>query len=158
MHSNLSQPTADTAASGRRAWGQLGWPLESGIVALVVVGVWVLLAPLGYLLSAAAGVAAVTTAAMISLVAALAALAAGRLFRGPLAVMYGMLAGMLVRMTVVLAIGMTLQLNVPGLMGGAMILYLVVFYVATLAVETALGLAKLSPRAALSPPRPAISK
>ena len=59
--------------------------------------------------------------------------------------MYGMVAGMFARMSVGLLVVVALQRGVPALADAAMILYLLVFYLATLAIETALLVAKIQP-------------
>jgi len=51
--------------------------------------------------------------------------------------MYGMVAGMLIRMSVVLAVAVTLKRGVPELAGGALIFFLLGFYLLALAIETA---------------------
>jgi hypothetical protein len=56
---------------------------------------------------------------------------------------------MTVRMVVCLMLGVSLQLGMRELANGAMILYLLVFYMVTLATETGLLLARVRPLAAL---------
>ncbi len=116
----------------------------------MVAAVWVLLAPVGYATTGTAGLTAAAVAAGVSLLAAQFALVIGQLFRGPAAPMYGMVAGMFARMSVALAVGVGLQRGVPMLADRTMILYLLVFYLATLAIETALLVAKIRPDAGRS--------
>jgi hypothetical protein len=145
------QPTAPSQAISRRAttlWlalGRLGFIAESGILATVVAAVWLLLAPLGYAQAGTAGLVAAAVAAGVSLAAAQIALTIGHLFRGPAAPMYGMVAGMFARMSVALLVGVTLQRGMPALADAAMILYLLVFYLVTLFVETVMLVAKIRP-------------
>jgi hypothetical protein len=116
-------------------------------VAGVVAAVWILLAPLGYATAGTTGLTAAAVAAGVSLLAAQFALVVGQLFRGPAAPMYGMVAGMFARMSVALAVGAGLQRGAPVLADRTMILYLLVFYLATLAIETTLLVAKIRPDA-----------
>jgi hypothetical protein len=136
---------AGTVTAFWRALGRLGFVAQSGIVAGVVAAIWLLLAPLGYALTGTTGLVAAAVAAAVSLLAAEFALSIGQLFRGPAAPMYGMVAGMFARMSVALLAGIAIQRGVPALADAAMILYLLVFYLATLAIETALLLAKVRP-------------
>jgi hypothetical protein len=127
------------------ALGRLGFVAQSGIVAGAVAAIWLLIAPLGYWLNGTTGLVAAGVAAGVSLLAAQFALTIGQLFRGPSAAMYGIVAGMFARMSVALLLGVALQRGVPALANAAMILYLLVFYLATLTIETALLLAKIPP-------------
>ena len=146
MPSNpLPEPTARRLTAFCHALGRQGFVVESGIVAGVVVGVWLLLAPIGYASAGTAGLISAAVAAGVSLLAAEFALAVSRLFRGPAAAMYGMVAGMLARMSVALAVAVALQRGVPWLASTAMIVDLLVFYLVTLAIETALLVAKIRP-------------
>ncbi len=106
----------------------------------------VLVSP-GYALVGTGCLVSAGIAAGVSLLAAEFALAIGWLFRGPAAAMYGMVAGMFARMSVALFTGVALQRGVPLLADAAMIAYLLVFYLVTLAVEAALLVAKIRPAA-----------
>jgi hypothetical protein len=128
-----------------RALGRLGFVAQSGIVIGGVTVFFLLLAPLGYALTGTAGLMAAGVAASVSLLAAQIALIVGQVFRGPAAPMYGMVAGMFARLTVALLVGVALQRGVPVLADAAMIVYLLVFYLATLAIETALLVARIRP-------------
>jgi hypothetical protein len=131
-----------------RAWQRLGsmcLAAQMALLAALVVAVSLLLAPCGYALRGEAGLISVGVAAGIALVAAELALIGGWMCTGPAAVMYGMLVGMSARMIVALLVGVPLQLGVRPLAEGAMILFLVVFYLLTLAVETVLLVARIRP-------------
>ena len=143
----LPQPMADAMMAVWCALGRLGFVAQSGAVAGMVAATWLVLAPLGYALKGANGLVAAGVAAGVSLFAAQMALTIGQLFRGPAAAMYGMVAGMFARLSVALLLGVALQRGVPALADAAMILYLLVFYLATLAIETALLLARIRPEA-----------
>jgi hypothetical protein len=141
----LPQPMSGAVTGLWRTLGRLGFVAQSGVLASVVAAVWLLLAPLGYALTGAAGLVAAGVAAGVSLLAAQFALTLEQVFRGPAAAMYGMVAGMFARMSVALLLGVTLHRGVPALADAGMIFYLLVFYLATLAIETALVLARIRP-------------
>ncbi len=128
---------------------RLGLVAQSGIVAGAVAAAWLVIAPCSYGFGGAAGVLAECVAAGVSLLAAQLALVIGCLFQGRAAAMYGMVSGMTVRMAVCLMLGVSLQLGMRELANGAMILYLLIFYMVTLATETGLLLARVRPLAAL---------
>ena len=141
----LSQPKADPWKALWRALGRLGFVAQSGVVAAVVAAVWLLVAPVGYMLAGTAGLMEAAVAAGISLVAAQFALTIGQLFRGSAAAMCGMVTGMFARMSVGLLVVVAAQQGVPALADATIVLYLLVFYLATLAIETALLVAKIQP-------------
>jgi hypothetical protein len=123
------------------ALGRLGFVGQSFLVATTVAVASLAIAPLALLLSGSGGLAAVAIAATVSLLAAECALVAGKVFRGPAAPMYGLVAGMFVRMSVALAVGVALQRSASA--DGTMIFYLLAFYGLTLATETVLLVAKI---------------
>jgi hypothetical protein len=125
--------------------GRLGPLAEMTLVAGAILALALLLTPLAWLLNGPAGLAALAIAAAGSLVAALLALIAGWLFRGPQAPMYGTLAGMLVRMSVALAVVVLVKQGRPDLAGVALVFYLLVFYVVALTIETAMLIGKIMP-------------
>jgi hypothetical protein len=141
----LPQPIAGRVTVFWHALGRQGFVVESGIIAGVVAAVWLLLGLVGYALAGTECLVSAGVAAGVSFLAAEFALAIGRLFRGPAAAMYGMVAGMFARMSVALAFAVVLQRGLPLLADTAMIAYLLVFYLVTLAVETALLVAKIRP-------------
>ncbi len=144
-----SKSTSQTTARWRHlvpGWsrlGKLGLAAQCGIVAGLVAVVWLLIAPWSYGFGGNSGLFAVCVAAGVSLFAAELALLIGWMFSGPAAAMYGMVSGMGVRMMFALLVGVSLQLGVHDLAKGEMILYLLVFYMTTLATETVLLLARV---------------
>jgi hypothetical protein len=126
-------------------FGALGPWAEMGIVSAVVVILALVLAPLDYLFTGGTGLMALVVAGGVSLAAAVIALAVGRLFRGTRQAMYASLAGMLIRMSVALAAALVLRYGTAALAGGAMMFYLLVFYLATLSIETTLMVARIRP-------------
>jgi len=114
----------------------------------VVAVIWLGVAPVAYGLNGGVGMATAGLAAAAALVASQFALAASRMFRGPQAPMFGMLAGMVIRMTIALAALMLLRVNAAPMAGAALVLYLLLFYLATLATETVLLVAGIQPPAA----------
>jgi len=133
-------------AANTTIWNRLGhWNLaaQGGLLCATLLLVAAILAPIAYSLAAVDGLWAVAVALAATLAGGLIALLLAALVRGPAAPMYGMLVGMMARMTVPMAIGVTLQLKVEWLADAGMIFYLLVFYLATLALETALLLGRL---------------
>lgn len=123
--------------------GQLGLAAQAALVCACSLLLWLAAAPLADWLSGADGLWAAAAAAAATLVGGLVALVLASLFRGPTAAMQGMLVGMLARMVLPMAIGVALHLKVRALADAGMIFYLLVFYMATLALETALALARI---------------
>ena len=123
--------------------GRLGHPAQAGLVCAVVAFVWLLVAPVAYLVSGTAGPWAAAAAASVCLFGAGLALAIAALFRGPVAAMHGMVLGMLARMLFPLLLGVALHLKVPSLSEAGMVYYLLIFYMPTLAAETMLLLARV---------------
>ena len=110
-----------------------------------VVGLGLLAAaPLAYEISGPRGPLAAAVAAAVCLAGAVAAVVAASLFRGPSAGLYSLAMGMLARTILPLFAGVVLTMNVAWLKSAGMIVYLLVFYLATLAVETALLVAQIS--------------
>jgi hypothetical protein len=148
MSTNQDSSSANLSVDSRwQRVGRLGLAAQSGIVAGVVASVWVVIAPWSYGFGGTTGLLAVSAAAGVSLFAAELALVIGWAFDGPTAAVYGMISGMAVRMVLALLVGVTLQLKVRDLANGAMIVYLLVFYMITLAAETVLLLARVRPLA-----------
>lgn len=123
--------------------GQLGLVAQAGALCAVVAVLWAAVSPLAYSLSGVAGLWAAAVGAGATLLGGLIALLLASLCRGPAAPMYGMLVGMMARMVVPMAIGVAVQLKVEWLADAGMIFYLLVFYMATLALETTISLARI---------------
>lgn len=124
----------------------LGLLGQAGLVAAVSAGIWLIISPLAYQLSGAAGLAAAAVGGGICFMGAALALILAVPFPGPDAVMHRMALGMLARALVPLSLGVALHFKAPALAQAGMVFYLLVFYMATLAMETLLMLAQV-PRA-----------
>src|SRR6185369_3805902 len=128
-----------TGTASNAVWnklGRLGLPTRAALVFGCALVLWLLLAPLAYTISGPMGLAAAAVGAGLCVFGAELALAIAACFRGPAAAMYGMMLGMLVRMTIPLILGVTLQLKSSVLAEAGMVFYLLAFYMVTLAVET----------------------
>lgn len=123
--------------------GRLGLLAQAAAVGAVVLVVWVMVATVAYKISGILGVLAAAAGAGACLLGAEFALAIGSLFRGPAAPVFRVMFGMMARTMVPLALGVALHLQVPWLAEAGFIFYLLFFYMATLAVETALLLAQV---------------
>ena len=135
--------TQGTTRLGRLAG--LGHVAESGLVVGAILALAVVLAPLAWLLGGPAGTLALAVAAGTSLLAALFAVLVARLFHGPKAPMYGMLAGTVARMSVALVAVMIVKRGAAELAGAALVFYLLAFYLEALAIETAVLIARVQP-------------
>jgi len=137
--------------------GQLGLVAQAGALCAVLAVLWALVSPLAFSLSGVAGLWAVAVGAGATLLGGLVALLLASLCYGPAAPMYGMLVGMMARMIVPMAIGVVVQLKVEWLADAGMIFYLLVFYMATLALETTISLARIrlpfAPQKAFASPK-----
>ncbi|HTU23856.1 MAG TPA: hypothetical protein VMF30_00575 [Pirellulales bacterium] len=119
-------------------------------MAASVAVVWLLIAPIGYATLGTDGVLQSAMAGGLSLCAALFALVLGSFFHGSAAAMCGMVTGMFARMSVALVVVAAAQQGVALLAGSALVLDLVIFYLATLAVETSLLVARVQLESARS--------
>jgi hypothetical protein len=113
---------------------------RAGFLAIVVLGVYVLVAPVVAHLKGSSGLAAAAAAAGACLAGAVPALVASRLLRGTRHALCGMLLAMALRFAVPLGIGLGCHLSGGPLAEGGILYYLLVFYPITLGVETALSL------------------
>jgi hypothetical protein len=111
---------------------------------------WLLAAPAAYLISGLPGLAAAAVAVSVVLFGALLAIVIASAFRGPSGAVYGLVLAMAARTFLPLVLGVVLHLGAPALAAAGMIYYLLVFYLAALACETVLALAKLGRPAAAS--------
>ena len=115
---------------------------RGAMLAAVVLALFALVGPVAWAISGTAGVLAAAAAAGLCLVGASAALVLSHWLRTPERVLYGVLAGMGARMGIPLAFGMAIHLHGGALAQSHFLLYLLVFYPVTLAVETFLSLPK----------------
>jgi hypothetical protein len=136
--------------------GQLGLVAQAAALCALLAGLWCVVAPLAYSLSGVAGLWAAAVGAGATLLGGFIALLLAATCYGPAAPMYGMLLGMMARMVVPMAIGVIVQLRVELLADAGMIFYLLGFYMATLALETAILLARI--RLPFAPPKALYTK
>lgn len=115
------------------------------MLALVVLTLYALVAPVAGWLSGLVGLWAAAAAAGLCLAGAAMALVAGHLLRGPKHILYGMLAGMAARMGIPLGFGLAWHHFGGTLAEAGLLAYLLVFYPVTLAAETALSMPRLQP-------------
>ena len=120
-------------------------PLQSAVLALVVVVVFGLVAPVAGSLKGVAGLTAAAVAAALCLAGAGVALLASRLPRGPNGAMVGMLLGMTARMGIPLGVGFLFHIRGGPLAEAGLLYYLLAFYPITLALETWLSLPASQP-------------
>ena len=123
--------------------GRLGLAGHSGLVSGVVLVAWAVLAPVAYEISGTRGPIAAAAGAAVCLFGAELALAVGSLFRASAVAMAALAFGAFARMLLPLLLGVILHLQVPSLAEAGMIYYLLIFYLATLATETTLTLARI---------------
>ena len=133
----------------------LGLGARAGLLILVVVMTYALVAPLAWWLGAWLGLAAAAVAAGVCLVGALIALIISNLFRDPIVALYGMLVSMVPRMGFPLGSALLLHQTGGPLAEAGAIYYLLGFYPVTLATETTLSLPQNAtdrPRTTEEPP------
>ncbi|REK19071.1 MAG: hypothetical protein DWQ37_02610 [Planctomycetota bacterium] len=122
---------------------RLGVAGQAALVSLVIAGLALITAPIAQAVSGTIGLAAVGVAGGACWVGALAALLFVSLFPTPQTALYGLAGGMFFRTTLPMVVGVVLHFKVPALADAGMIFYLLVFYMATLATETLLLVAKI---------------
>lgn len=115
---------------------------QAALVTGALVAVWIVVAPVASWVAGPAGLAAAGVGAGVCWLGAVFALALSALFHGPSAFMPRLLVGMLARTMFPLMLGTLLHMQVPALAEAGMIYYLLVFYMVSLALETAMLLAE----------------
>jgi len=115
-------------------------PAREALLAISVVLLYGLAAPLAYWLGGAASLLAATGAGAVCLLASALALALSTLLRRPALAFYGLLAAMAVRTGIPLLCALVIRLHGTPLAENGFIYYLVVFYLVTLGIETSLSL------------------
>ena len=115
---------------------------RAGVLVLVVLVLYGLVAPVAWYLGRTAGIWAASAAAALCFCGAVLALLIAHLLRKPQQVLYGMLLGMTARMGIPLGFGLAYHLRGGGLAEAGLLYYLLIFYPFTLGVETALSLPK----------------
>jgi hypothetical protein len=121
------------------------------MLAAAIIVAWTMVAPVAYEISGLPGLVAATAGAGACLLSAEFALVVGALFHGPLATLYRIAIGMVVRTMFPLVVCVALYLTVPVLAEAGIVFYLLFFYLTTLATETVLLIAQV-PRHANSKP------
>jgi hypothetical protein len=122
----------------------LSLPAQAGLTSALVSGLWIVVAPVAYEISGSIGPMAAALGAGVCLFGALVGLAIGAAFPGPSGVLQRMLFAMLARTVVPLLVGVALHFKSSELATAGMIYYLLIFYMATLAIETTMLLAQVS--------------
>jgi hypothetical protein len=117
---------------------QLSGPRRALLLTALMLVLGAAMAPLAWLRAGSVGLVAETVAGGLSLAGALAALAVFARFSRPDQVLYAVAGGMLLRTGLPLAIAALLYLSVPQLAEADLLLYLIVFYLPALALETVL--------------------
>jgi hypothetical protein len=113
------------------------------LVAVWLLMIWAVTASIAFRLSGEWGFWAATVAAGLCLASAEAALLILALLQGPNLALYGVLIGMLVRMGVPLIAGGVIYLVNQPLASAGLLYYVLIFYLATLVVETVLILSQI---------------
>jgi hypothetical protein len=122
----------------------LSLPAQAGLTSALVSGLWIVIAPVAYQISGSIGPVAAALGAGACLFGALLGLAIGAVFPGAAGVLHRMLFAMLARTVVPLMAGVALHFKSSELAAAGMIYYLLIFYMATLAIETTMLLAQIS--------------
>lgn len=117
-----------------------GLALQSAVLLLAVAALYGLISPVVAYLGGAVGLAAAAIAAGLCLLGAGLALGVCRLFRDPRHALHGVLIGMLLRMGIPLFSALAFLLQGGPLAKAGLLVYLLVFYLVTLSVQTALSL------------------
>ncbi len=111
-----------------------------GIFSAGVVLAWLLMAWLAHQFAGNWGLAGCSVSAILCVVPGWITLFVSGYLNGPAAAVFVALGGMVLRLVFVLGVGMGLYLGVDGFTPRSLLVWLVVFYCITLALETALVL------------------
>lgn len=125
---------------GRNRLAQLSFPVRLAVLVGVAALSLTAVAPVAWSLAGGDGVAAATAGCGACTLAAALALTLGQLISANEAPLAHLGGGLFVRMTLPLAYALVLMKTSPALVAAGGLYYLVVFYLVTLAVETALTL------------------
>jgi hypothetical protein len=123
--------------------GRLGFPSRAALLGVTAFVIWTVSAFVGYEFAGSSGLIAATLAGVVCLVASELALVVLELFRDPKLALHGVVVGMMIRMGLPLLVGLFLQLNNEALANAGLLYYVLIFYLATLLVETALVVSHL---------------
>ncbi len=122
----------------------LGLVAQSAVIAGALVLAWLLVAPLAASLSGTLGLRAALVAAVACYAGAQFSLLISALLRGGATIMNRLVMGMIARAMFPMVLGAGLHLRDPELADAGLILYVLVFYLVTLAADTALLVAQVS--------------
>lgn len=127
-----------------------GVAVKTAVLAIVVLVVFMVAAPVVFHISGTTGVTAAGLAATACLLGAAIALLAGQRVQGPEHALAALLVGMIARMGVPLIIGLVTHLRGGPLAEAGLLYYLLIFYPVTLTIEVALTLRQ---RPSAAPPQ-----
>lgn len=120
----------------------VGWRI--GILSAGVVLAWFLVAWPAHQLAGNWGIAGCSVSAILCVVPGWVTLFVSGCLNGPTAAAFVALGGMVLRLVFVLGVGMGLYFGIDGFTPRSLLVWLVVFYCITLALETALVLSPKS--------------
>jgi hypothetical protein len=120
-----------------------GLPAQSAVVGGALLLVWLLLAPLAVSLDGSLGLVAAAIAAGACWMGAQFSLLIATLVRGTDHLLHRIVLGMTARSMFPLVLGAGLHIRNPQLAAAGLIFYVLVFYMVSLAAETALLLAQV---------------
>ena len=113
------------------------------MLAISMVLVYLLAAPVAYWLGGAASLLAATVAGAVCLLASALALALSTLLRQPVLAFYGLVLAMAVRTGIPLLCALVIRVHETPLLERGFFYYLVVFYLVALGIETSLSLPRV---------------
>jgi hypothetical protein len=131
--------------------GDFGLPAREAMLAIGMVSLYLLAAPLAYWLGGIVGLLTAAVACGVCLLASALALAVSTLLRQPALALYGLLLAMAARTGIPLFCALAVRLQGTALLERGFFYYLVVFYLFALAVETPLSLPRGGRMAACAP-------
>jgi hypothetical protein len=121
----------------------LGLVSQSALIGCALVVAWLLLAPLAMRLNGSDGLRAAAIAAVCCWLGAQFSLLIAAMIRGGATLMTRIWLGMIARAMFPLVVGTALHLRDPQLAAAGLIFYVLVFYMVTLAADTALLLSQV---------------
>ncbi len=133
----------------------LGLVAQSAVIGCALLVVWLLLAPLAIGVSGTFGLQAALLAALCCWLGAQFSLLIAALIRGGASLLQRILLGLVARAMFPLVVGTALHIRNPELATAGLIFYVLVFYMVTLAVDTALLIAQVPQPLAAKPQSPA---
>jgi hypothetical protein len=122
----------------------LGLFAQSALIGCALLAAWLLLSPLALQTAGAEGLQAAAIAAVVCWLGAQFSLAIAALIGEGASLLSRIWLGMIARAMFPLVIGTALHIRNPGLNAAGLIFYVLVFYMVTLAADTALLLSRVS--------------